>query len=55
MNMCNLEGKTATLKTPCRGYRRIQLVEETDSWWLAEVCGSGAEIEVREDEFTVDE
>jgi len=55
MNDKELESEYATLKTPYRGYRNIQLIEETERGWLAEVCGSGAEIEVRDDDFIVDE
>lgn len=55
MNLKNdMEGKTATLKTPCNGYRRITLIEKVGHRWLVEICGSGKEIEVYEDEFTID-
>ena len=36
------------------GYRRIELVEKLQYTWLARICGSGKEIEVREDEFELD-
>lgn len=52
--MNDMEGKTATLKTPCNGYRNIILIEKIGCKWLAEICGSGKEIEVYEDEFTID-
>lgn len=45
-------GDSATLIRPYRGYRNIELVEHT---WLVRICESGLEIEVYEDEFTIDE
>lgn len=47
-------GDTATLIEPYRGYYNITLVEETDRGWIVEICGSGKEIEVRDDEFELD-
>ena len=52
--MCNHEGEYATLKEPYRGYTNIQLIEQLGDVWLAEICGSGKEIEVRRDEFDLD-
>ncbi len=53
--MSELEGKHATLKIPYLGYRNIVLVERSDCRWLVEICGSGKQIEVYPDEFTIDE
>ena len=44
----------ATLNTPFQGYTRIELIEKYGFKWIAEVVGSGKEIEVYEDEFTID-
>ena len=44
----------ATLNTPYRGYTQIELVEKNGYKWTAIVCGCGMEIEVYEDEFTID-
>ena len=52
--MNELEGKYATLKTPYLDYRNIVLIERLDCRWLVEICGSGRQIEVYEDEFTLD-
>lgn len=52
--MNDLEGKCATLKTPYLGCRNIVLIEKTDCRWLVEICGSGKQIEVHEEEFTLD-
>ncbi len=52
--MSELEGKHATLKTPHLGYRNIVLLERLDNRWLVEICGSGKQIEVYEDEFILD-
>jgi hypothetical protein len=53
--MCKeLNGKQATLETPWSGYRNIVLVEKSGDKWIAEVCGSGKQIEIYEDEFTLD-
>jgi len=42
---------TATLKSPYQGYRNIILIEKVQYKWLVEICGSGKQIEVYEDEF----
>ncbi len=44
----------ATLHTPYLGSRNIELIEKRGYKWLAEICGSGKEIEVYEDEFEFD-
>lgn len=46
---------SATLIRPYRGYRNIELVERLQYTWLVRICESGLEIEVYEDEFTIDE
>jgi hypothetical protein len=46
--------RTATLKVPYLGYRNILLIERAGYKWLVEICGSGLQIEVYEDEFTED-
>lgn len=48
-------GDSATLIRPYRGYRNIELVERLQYTWLVRICESGLEIEVYEDEFTIDE
>ena len=48
-------GDLATLIRPYRGYRNIELVERLQYTWLVRICESGLEIEVYEDEFTIDE
>lgn len=53
-NMCELEGTFATLKIPYLGDRQIQLIEKNEYKWLVEICGSGRQIEVYEDEFIRD-
>jgi hypothetical protein len=47
-------GIAATLITPHRGYRNIVLIGRIGCKWLVRICGSGLEIEVYDDEFTVD-
>ena len=47
-------GDLATLICPYRGYRNIELVERLQYTWLVRICESGLEIEVYEDEFTID-
>lgn len=47
-------GDYATLIIPYRGYTRILLIERLELKWLVEICGSGRQIEVYEDEFTID-
>ena len=49
------EGKYATLKMPYRGYTRIRIVEKECYKWIVEICGSGKELEVYDDEFILDE
>ncbi len=44
----------ATLNTPYRGYKRIQLIEKVQLKWRVQIIGCGLEIEVYEDEFTKD-
>lgn len=46
--------KTATLIVPYNGYRNITLEEKMGNKWLVEICGSGKQIEVYEDEFIED-
>ncbi len=48
-------GDLATLISPYRGYRNIELVERLQYTWLVRICESGLEIEVYEDEFTIHE
>lgn len=48
-------GDTATLLQPYLGYRRIELIEKLQYAWRARICDSGREIEVREDEFELDD
>ena len=45
---------SATLKTPDRGYRIIELIEKEGFKWKATISGSGREIYVYEDEFDRD-
>jgi hypothetical protein len=47
-------GITATLITPCKGYRNIELIRRVGYKWMVRICGSGLEIEVYEDEFVLD-
>ncbi|GAB6013646.1 hypothetical protein [Viscerimonas tarda] len=44
---------SATLIILYRGYRNIELLKRIGNKWLAQICGSGLEIEVYDDEFTV--
>ncbi|MDL2228307.1 hypothetical protein LJC25_01990 [Bacteroidales bacterium OttesenSCG-928-K03] len=46
---------TATLITPYKGYRNIELIERIGYKWLVRICGSGLEIEVYEDEFILED
>ena len=48
-------GDLATLIRPYRGYRNIELVERLQYTWLVRIYESGLEIEVYEDEYTIDE
>jgi len=47
-------GLTATLITPYKGYRNIELIRQIGNKWLVRICGSGKEIEVYDDEFELD-
>jgi hypothetical protein len=49
-----MEGKYATLITPYKGYRNILILCQEGNRWTAEICESGAIIEVYEDEFIID-
>jgi hypothetical protein len=46
-------GISATLIIPYKGYRNIELLKRIGVKWLARICGSGLEIEVYDDEFTL--
>lgn len=48
-------GDIVTMPMPFLGYRRIELIEKLQYAWRARICDSGREIEVREDEFEMDE
>ena len=48
-------GDIATMHLPYLGYRRIELIERLQHAWRARICDSGCEIEVREDEFELDD
>ena len=48
-------GDIATLNEPYLDYRRIELIEKLQYAWRARICDSGREIEVREDEFELDD
>lgn len=37
-----------------KGYRAVELIEKLGNRWLVRVCESGLELEVYEDEFTLD-
>lgn len=57
--MCQYEqeqedGRYATLNEPYLGYYNIELIRKIQYKWLVRICGSGKEIEVYEDEFTID-
>ena len=45
---------SATLILPYKGYKNIYLIEKVGYKWLVEICGSGAQIFVYEDEFVLD-
>lgn len=53
--MCEMIGQTATLKEPYKGYTRIRIQRRSGYKWIVEICNSGLEIEVWEDEFELDE
>jgi hypothetical protein len=46
-----IEGMTAFLKQPYRGYRAVVLIEKIYVKWMVEIIGSGLLIEVWEDEL----
>ncbi len=48
-------GKFATLIEAYKGYRNIQIVAQVGCKYTVEICGSGAIIEVYDDEFTLDD
>lgn len=48
-------GDIATLNEPYLGYHRIELIEQSGYMWIARICDSGRKIEVREDEFEMDD
>lgn len=48
------DGRAATLIVPYKGYSRIKLIEKAGNKWLVEICGSGTQLEVYEDEFVLD-
>jgi hypothetical protein len=45
----------ATLKYPVMGYTSIKLIIKRKHKWLAELVGADVEIEVSEDEFTLND
>ena len=47
-------GDVAYLIIPYRGYRAIQLVEKLQYKWLVEIISSGLQLEVWEDDFTLE-
>lgn len=47
-------GDIATLVHPYKGYRTIELIERLEHRWLVRILESGLELEVYEDEFTLD-
>lgn len=46
---------TATLITPYKGYTRIELIEKCGFKWRVRIIDSGKELELYEDEFTLDD
>ncbi|BBL00431.1 hypothetical protein A3BBH6_06670 [Alistipes onderdonkii subsp. vulgaris] len=48
-------GDIVSMPMPFLGYRRIELIEKLQYAWRARICDSGREIEVREDEFEMDD
>lgn len=48
-------GIFATLYTPYRGYRNIELMYRVGCKWMVRICGSGLEIDVYDDEFKLDD
>ena len=54
--MCTREPQVGDIVTMTfLGYRRIELIEKLQNAWRARICDSGKEIEVREDEFELDD
>jgi len=49
-----IEGMTAFLKEPYRGYRAVVLIEKIYFKWMVEITGSGLLIEVWEDELVIE-
>lgn len=47
-------GDIAILIRPYKGYRAVELIEKLGNRWLVRICESGLELEVYEDEFTLD-
>jgi len=54
MKIKAIEGMTAYLKDPYRGYRAVRLIEKIYFKWMVEIIGSGLLIEVWEDELEVE-
>ncbi|MFR9543011.1 MAG: hypothetical protein SNH27_13255 [Rikenellaceae bacterium] len=50
-----MEGKFATLNEPYRGYRNIKIISKEGYKWRVEICDSGLEITIYEDEFTLND
>lgn len=47
-------GDIAMLIRPYKEYRAVELIEKLGNRWLVRICESGLELEVYEDEFTLD-
>ena len=47
-------GMTVYLLVPFKGSRAVTLIEKTHYRWLVEICGSGYQLEVYEDEFELE-
>ncbi len=47
-------GDIATLIRPYKGYKMVELIEEVGYRWRVRILESGLELEVYEDEFTLD-
>lgn len=47
-------GDIVRLIRPYKGYKAVELIEKLGNRWLVRVCESGLELEVYEDEFTLD-
>lgn len=48
------KGDIATLIRPYKGYKTIELIEKQEYRWRVRILESGLELEVYEDEFTLD-